>query len=453
MLKIITSILSLLLFLFLSKNFWLHTIFIFIILTTITTPFITSQMLAPSALSNIYILDSLRSPLITLSIWISALIMIASYKELVNKNKPKTLIIYTVILCTILLVAFIAYKTIIFYIFFEASLIPTILLILGWGYQPERLQARIYFIIYTVIASLPLLIRILYIRLLPNNILFTTIQWKSINMAQTIHVIWWTLTIIAFVTKMPLYIFHLWLPKAHVEAPVAGSIILAGILLKLGSYGFLRLSSVIIKINKLISSPIITLSLSGAVITRIICLRQTDLKSLIAYSSVGHIRLLISGIMSISSWGWNAALTIILAHGLCSSRLFALSNMLYESTQTRRIFITKGIITIFPTITIWWFLNCAINIAAPPTRNLLREIFLIMGAISFSSWTTILLIRIVFLAAAYSLHLYATSQHGPMALFTLPINLLIQRNYYTISIHLVPRTILILKSDIIITWA
>lgn len=452
MLKIIIPLSTLLLLSPTSKNLWTLCISICFILTTITLTLVPSQILTPSILSNLTIIDSLNSPLVSLSIWITALILIARYKETINKNKPKSFIIYTIILTIILLITFISHNIVIFYIFFEASLIPTILLILGWGYQPERLQARIYLTLYTVAASLPLLIRLILIYHSPTNLSITLSHWETIAISQKVSTIWWIITILAFLTKIPLYMLHLWLPKAHVEAPVAGSIILARILLKLGRYGLIRLSSIIIKLNILISPLIISLSLWGAVLTRIICLRQTDLKSLIAYSSIGHISLLIAGLLSNSSWGWNASLTIILAHGLCSSRLFSLANITYESTQTRRIFLTKGIITIFPTITIWWFLNCAMNMAAPPTSNLLRELFLIIGTISYSLWTTLTLILIVFIGAAYSLHLYASSQHGPTSPFSLPINLFTQRNYTTIILHLMPATALILKSDTIITW-
>ena len=452
MLKTILPLSSLLFLSILPANYWIISITSLLLLSTLTLTMLPSQILIPSLLTQYTIIDILNAPLISLSIWITALILMARYKEKINKNKTKPFLIYVIILAIILCLTFMSHNIIIFYIFFEASLIPTLLLILGWGYQPERLQARIYLILYTVTASLPLLISLILIYHSPVNLSITLIYWEIIKISQKLYIIWWIVTILAFLTKIPLYILHLWLPKAHVEAPVAGSIILAGILLKLGRYGLIRLSTIIIKINILITPPMISLSLWGATLTRIICLRQTDLKSLIAYSSVGHIRLLIAGLLSNTSWGWNASLTIILAHGLCSSSLFALANITYESTQTRRVFLTKGIMTLFPTITIWWFINRAINIAAPPTSNLLRELFLIIGTLSFSLWTSLTLAMTVFLAAAYSLHLYSSSQHGPTSSFSLPINLLTQRNYITIILHLIPATALILKSDIIMTW-
>ena len=157
----------------------------------------------------------------------------------------------------------------------------------------------------------------------------------------------------AFLVKLPLYSTHLWLPKAHVEAPVAGSIILAGILLKLGVYGLLRVYSSIPHLPTSLFFIIVPLSLVGAVMTSLICLRQTDFKALIAYSSVGHIGLLAGGLFSSFLWGWQGALTIRVAHGLCSSGLFALANILYLTANTRSLFLIKGLQAYFPTITMW----------------------------------------------------------------------------------------------------
>jgi len=206
------------------------------------------------------------------------------------------------VLCLVLLATFRVNNFLFFYFIFEVSLIPTLILVIGWGYQPERLQAGMYLIIYTITASLPLLFSLIYIYKTSGS-LYIYFNLGVFFYGNSLLGLWWLVRVIAFIVKMPIYLTHLWLPKAHVEAPVAGSIILAAILLKLGRYGLLRISIVVIWANSFLMSMFVSISIWGACITRFICMRQNDIKSLIAYSSVGHMGLLIRGIMSNQVWG------------------------------------------------------------------------------------------------------------------------------------------------------
>ena len=397
-------------------------------------------------------LDLISFLLITLTLWVTALMLLASQPVLLGNKSPLLFLIYIAALALILFFAFSSSNILFFYVFFEASLIPTLLLVLGWGYQPERLQAGTYLIMYTVSASLPLLLSLLFIYKTSYHLSFLLSNWRFYMQTPHLSYAWWIFTILAFIVKTPLYLVHLWLPRAHVEAPVAGSMILAGILLKLGTYGLLRLRSKIIILNKSVSSPILTICTMGGAITRFICIRQTDVKSLIAYSSVRHIGLATAGVITGTLWGWQGRLSILIAHGLCSSCIFSLANISYETTQSRRIYITKGLLALFPSITFWWFCFAACNIAAPPSLNLAREILLITRVLSYSIISSFPLAIIAFMAAAYSLLLYTSTQHGTPPSFQHPLSLFTPRNYSISLIHFFPLITLISKIDFISFW-
>lgn len=390
----------------------------------------------------------MRVIIIILTLWISTLILIARIKIKTFKKRETKFLQTTILLTLILVLAFSVNNLFRYYIFFEASLIPTLVIILTWGYQPERLEAGIYLILYTIGASLPLLIGILYLYTQHNTVIFFVPQQR--HPLQT-NIYLELRLLLAFLVKLPIYLTHLWLPKAHVEAPVAGSIILARVLLKLGAYGLLRIGTIYPSILRNWSPIIISISLWGATITSFLCIRQTDIKSIIAYSSVRHIALLAAGIFSFSSWGWRGALVIIIAHGLSRSGLFALANIYYEHTESRRLLINKGILFICPPIAIWWILIIAANIAAPPTINILAEVLLIISIISYNHLTAILLITTCFFTACYSLILYTSLHHGAPHHFTTPV--LILPLYHTIRLlHIAPLIILITSATQLAYW-
>ena len=393
-------------------------------------------------------IDYLSYVLILLRFWITSLVLFARHKVYKQNNFIFIFLLINVILLFFLVFTFRCLDYLSFYIRFEASLIPTLILILGWGYQPERIQAGVYFLFYTIFASLPLLVSILFIYYYFGTVsinLYGVLLDTSIT-----SYVWYLVTVFAFIVKLPIFLVHLWLPKAHVEAPVAGSIILAGVLLKLGGYGLIRVLPVFSLLNKNLAWVWVRIRLVGGVIVRFICLRQVDIKALIAYSSVAHIGLVLCGLVVFGWWGLNGALIVIVGHGLCSSGLFCLANIVYERLSRRRLLIRKGLLNFIPRIGLWWFLLRAGNIAAPPTLNLLGEVSLILSVVSWSKVSMLGIGLLSFFSAGYTLYIYSLSQHGKFysSLFSCCSGKV--REYLILILHWLPLNIIILNGCLVV---
>nr|WAO28734.1 NADH dehydrogenase subunit 4 [Megascolecidae sp. BS2]WAO28747.1 NADH dehydrogenase subunit 4 [Megascolecidae sp. BS7] len=451
MLKVLMIMMSLFLLPKITKSYmWITLLTLIILTTTYTATMLNSMpytMMTPFSSS-----DTLTSSLSILTIWVAAMMILASTKIYTTYTYPKLFTMNTLMLTTILLLCFNASNIFMFYVWFEASLIPTMAMIMMWGYQPERLQASMYLMIYTVTASLPMLVALCKIYMSSKTTHMPMFMSMSFPTDFPLATMAWLMTLGGFLVKLPMFTTHLWLPKAHVEAPIAGSMVLAAILLKLGGYGLLRMSYLFGHMLKYLSSVMISVALVGAVATSLICMRQTDLKSLIAYSSVGHMGLVVAGMNSNSTWGMQASLTMMIAHGLSSSALFVMANMNYEITSTRSLYMTKGLMALMPTLTMWWFMFTASNMAAPPTINLLSEIMLITSIMSKTMWSIVLLSLVSFFTAAYSLYMFTSMNHGTSTTSTNSLMNVKPKDFSLMLMHLIPVVVLITKPETITNW-
>nr|YP_011010726.1 NADH dehydrogenase subunit 4 [Menippe rumphii]WPW47616.1 NADH dehydrogenase subunit 4 [Menippe rumphii] len=392
-------------------------------------------------------MDYVSYIMIYLSLWIVSLMILSSQKVKNLNNFSSSFVVVSLLLLLSLVVTFSSLDYLLFYISFEMSLVPTLILILGWGYQPERIQAGAYMLFYTLAFSLPLLGSLL-VHFYNSGSLVIGLSGIIISWGY-IEALWYLATVWAFLVKLPMYMFHLWLPKAHVEAPVAGSMILAGVLLKLGGYGLMRILVLFQYISKEFCWVWMSVGLIGGIYISLMCLRQVDMKSLIAYSSVAHMNLVLCGLMTFSWWGYSGAVIVMVGHGLCSSGLFCLANIMYERIESRSLYIGKGLLSFMPSMGLWWFLLSVSNMASPPTLNLLGEISLILSILSWSNVSMLGLGLLSFFSAAYTLYMYSLSQHGAFynSLYSCCSGKV--QEYLVLFLHWLPLNVLILNSNLL----
>nr|URT60550.1 NADH dehydrogenase subunit 4 [Nepsalus chikuni] len=445
MLSILLTILFLIPLSFMMGSYWLVQCMLFI-LSLIFMMYIQPINLF-CYLSYFMGIDLISFGLIMLTFWICVLMLTASESIYRGGYNYNFFILNIFFLLFMLFLTFSSLNLFYFYLFFESSLIPTLFLIVGWGYQPERLQAGIYLLFYTLFASLPMLSGILYLYSENMSLMYFMFSEDFI-----VNYLFYLIILFAFLVKMPMFLVHLWLPKAHVEAPISGSMILAGILLKLGGYGMVRVLKLVVSLGVNLNFIWVVISLIGGVMVSLICMRQVDLKSLIAYSSVSHMSLVIVGVMTMTYWGYSGSYTLMIGHGLCSSGLFCLANISYERSGSRSLLINKGMMNFMPSMCLWWFLLSSSNMAAPPSLNLLGEISLLNSIVGWSWFTMFFIALLSFFGAAYSLYLYSYSQHGEIysglySCFNGSI-----REFILLMLHWIPLNLLILSGEYCMLW-
>nr|YP_010735479.1 NADH dehydrogenase subunit 4 [Deroceras laeve]WEI33070.1 NADH dehydrogenase subunit 4 [Deroceras laeve] len=387
-----------------------------------------------------FMTDNISSLMVVLSLLLCFLALLCS-----SNFKNSLFIMLIQILLIVLILAFNINSIILFYVFFEISLIPTLLLIIGWGYQPERLQAGTYMMIYTVAASLPLLVFLIYYGGLFSTYNMFLIKCNMVNICS----FWMMMAMVtAFLVKLPMYMYHLWLPKAHVEAPLAGSMILAGILLKLGGYGLLlMLKSWNLELIQGFPVFFTILSMWGGILASFLCLQQSDLKSFVAYSSVAHMSLVVAGSLINTNWGIVGVKLIMVAHGFTSPALFYLAYISYLKSSSRSLLHSGGLLVFFPLLSLMWFLGLSVNMAAPPTLNLVGELMM-MPIMWMLGWCVAFIMMVLMLfSAIYNMYLYVLSNHGGQNNLIISGNQMKSSEYLGLFLHMIPLMLLLSLSQ------
>lgn len=355
-------------------------------------------------------LDGVSLPFVLLSAFLIPLCILASWTSI--QTRVAEYMMTFLVLETMLLGMFSSLDFILFYLFFEGVLIPMFLIIGIWG-GPNRIYAAFKFFLYTFLGSVLMLLSILYI--------YFEIGGSNILLALTtpfdpqIQIWLWLGFFASFAVKIPMFPFHTWLPDAHVEAPTAGSVILAGILLKMGGYGFIRFSLPMFPEASAYFTPLIfTLSIIAIIYTSLVALVQTDMKKLIAYSSIAHMGFVTLGIFTVDAQGLQGAVTQMVSHGFISSALFLCVGVVYDRIHSREIVDYGGLVHRMPRYATFFMFFILASIGLPGTSGFVGEFLVLLGAYQVSTWATTLATFGIILGAAYGLWLYRRVVFGVM---------------------------------------
>jgi NADH-quinone oxidoreductase subunit M len=355
-------------------------------------------------------IDGISILFVLLTAFLMPICIAASWTS-IDKRVHEYLIAF-LILETLVIGVFCALDLVLFYIFFEFGLVPMFLIIGIWGGQ-RRVYAAFKFFLYTLLGSVLMLAAILF--MIGSSGTSSIPELMTYHFAPEVQTWLWLAFFASFAVKMPMWPVHTWLPDAHVEAPTAGSVILAGILLKMGGYGFLRFSLPMFPNASDYFTPLVfALSVIAVIYTSLVAFRQTDVKKLIAYSSVAHMGLVTMGIFSGNVEGEQGAIYQMLSHGVISGALFLCVGVIYDRMHTREIKFYGGLVTRMPWYAAVFMLFAMGNVGLPGTSGFVGEILSMTGVYQVSTWTAILAATGVILSAVYMLTLYRAVVFGPM---------------------------------------
>jgi len=358
-------------------------------------------------------IDGISLFLVLLTTFLTPIAMLASWKGITERTKE--FYFSMLLLGGVLVGVFVSLDLILFYVFWDFVLIPMYFIIGVWG-SNNRVYASIKFFIYTLLGSLLMLAAILYLGLRhPGGVTFDLTELAAAPIARTVQ-IWLFLAFgLAFAIKVPIFPFHTWLPDAHTEAPTAGSVILAGILLKMGTYGFLRFCLSLFPWASIYFGPMIAvLGIIGIIYGALVAFAQPDMKRLVAYSSVSHLGFVMLGIFAFNVEGIQGAILVMVAHGLATGALFILVGMLYERRHTRMMADFGGVWRKMPVFGAFFIIAALASLGLPGLSNFPGEFLAIVGAFLARGWLYAALAASgVVLAAVYVLWLYGNVMQGP----------------------------------------
>ena len=356
--------------------------------------------------------DGISMPFVMLSTLLTPICVLASW-EAITKRVKEYMIAFLV-LETLMVGMFCALDLILFYVFFEGVLIPMFLIIGIWG-GPRRVYAAFKFFLYTLLGSVLMLVAILVIYFQSAELGqggYTTSIPVLIDQISTVlprdWQLWlWMAFFASFAVKVPMWPVHTWLPDAHVEAPTAGSVILAGVLLKMGGYGFLRFSLPFFPEASEFYTPVVfTLSVIAVIYTSLVALAQEDMKKLIAYSSVAHMGFVTLGTFTLTQQGIEGAIFQMLSHGIVSAALFLVVGVIYDRLHTREIARYEGLADQMPKYALIFMVFMLASVGLPGTSGFVGEFLVIVGAFQVNAWVALLAASGMVLGAAYMLFLY-----------------------------------------------
>jgi len=356
--------------------------------------------------------DGISMPLILLNCFITPLVVIAGW--LVIQERVSQYMGAFMMMSGIVNGVFASLDAVLFYVFWEASLIPMFLIIGIWG-GPNRVYAAIKFFLYTLMGSLLMLIAFIYLYQSSGGS-FSIADYHQLPIPLNAQILIFIAFLLAFAVKVPMWPVHTWLPDAHVEAPTGGSVVLAAIMLKLGGYGFLRFSLPITPdASHYLAEMMIVLSLIAVVYIGLIALMQADMKKLIAYSSVAHMGFVTLGFFLFNAYGIEGAMVQMISHGFISGAMFLCVGVLYDRLHSRQIADYGGVVNKMPVFAAFFMLFAMANAGLPGTSGFVGEFMVIMGAVKVNFWYAFLAATTLIFGAAYTLWMYKRVIFGAIA--------------------------------------